>query len=155
MQKALYLKAIIYKETEKMGRPADLTKQDLIDLGIKNITEAGEIETEKDVNYSIQLTTRESRFQKKTYRLLCIYSNKIYKDRRKANPKATSGTKMIVLSRAIWAWHKGYCPANMDIDHINDDSLDDRLSNYQLLTRKQNLAKRRGHMNQYERSYKK
>ena len=52
----------------------------------------------------------------------------------------------------MWAWFYGMVPANLDVDHINCNSLDDRLENLQLLTRAENLAKRKGHRNQYEKS---
>ena len=53
------------------------------------------------------------------------------------------------LSRVVYAWYKGRVPANMDVDHINNDSLDNSIDNLQLLTRGQNLAKRSGWINQW------
>lgn len=50
--------------------------------------------------------------------------------------------KTIVLSRLVYAYFIGDIPANMDVDHIDNDSLNNKLSNLRLLTRKQNLAKR-------------
>lgn len=151
-----------------MGRPAELTKKDLIKLGITNVSETGVVETIPGKAVSYSDTTKKTRYGYKTYWLVQIYDHDTYKARRQANPDATSGTKTLVLSRVIWAWNfdgsnrptnGNYCPAftapaNLDIDHINDNSEVNDFTNLQLLTRKQNLAKRRGHMNQYERSYK-
>lgn len=137
-----------------MGRPQEITKAMLLDLGITNITETGQV-YQGDIEIMPHIVTKETRYGMKQYRTFGVYSKKVYSQHRKDNPKATCGTKTIVLSRAIWAWYKGICPANLDVDHINDDSLDDRLDNYQLLTRSENLRKRRGYMNQYANSFRK
>ena len=48
------------------------------------------------------------------------------------------------LSRLVYLYfnHFDSLPSNMDVDHINGDSLDNRLENLQLLSRHDNLAKR-------------
>lgn len=46
--------------------------------------------------------------------------------------------------RLLWAWFHGVAPAGMDIDHINGDSLDNRLENLQCITHEENLRKRYG-----------
>ena len=45
------------------------------------------------------------------------------------------------LHRLVWQTFKGEIPEGMDVDHINNDKKDNRLSNLQLLTRKQNIIK--------------
>jgi 5-methylcytosine-specific restriction endonuclease McrA len=47
-------------------------------------------------------------------------------------------------SNIIYCWYIGDRDISKDIDHINNNSLDDRPENLQLLTRKENLAKREG-----------
>lgn len=101
------------------------------------------------------ITTKKTRYGIKQYHLIPLYD----KDERlrqleayKARGTYASGMRTYVLSRFIWAWHYGECPNDMDVDHINNDSLDDRLDNLQLLTRADNLRKRKGHMNQFENS---
>lgn len=49
----------------------------------------------------------------------------------------------------LYAWYKGEVPAGYDVDHIDGDTLNNSLDNLQLLTRKENLAKRRGNVNQF------
>ena len=49
----------------------------------------------------------------------------------------------------LYAWYYGEVPAGMDVDHIDGDSLNNDLDNLQLLTRKENIAKRTGKKNQY------
>ena len=48
----------------------------------------------------------------------------------------------IPLSRFIYAWFKGDIPDGYVVDHINNDSFDNRPENLQLLTVGDNLKKR-------------
>ena len=50
--------------------------------------------------------------------------------------------KWVNKSNIIYCWYIGDRDTNKDIDHINNNSLDDRPENLQLLTRQENLAKR-------------
>lgn len=43
--------------------------------------------------------------------------------------------------RFVWFWYKGEIPEGYEIDHINNDTLDNRIENLQLLTRKENQRK--------------
>ena len=54
------------------------------------------------------------------------------------------------LSNLVWIYYRGNIPEGYDVDHINDDSLDNRLENLQLLTRKENIEKRKGKKNQFK-----
>ena len=58
--------------------------------------------------------------------------------------------KAYPLHRLLYAWYIGYVPANLDVDHIDNNSLNNDLSNLQLSTRKDNLAKREGFKNQWD-----
>ena len=50
------------------------------------------------------------------------------------------------LCRILYAYFIGTVPAGYDVDHIDNNSLNDSLSNLQILTRRENLLKRgRGH----------
>lgn len=51
--------------------------------------------------------------------------------------------------RFIYIWYNGEIPAGYDIDHIDNNSLNNDISNLRLLTRKENLAKRGRGINQY------
>lgn len=133
-----------------MGRPTELTKQYLIDHGISNITKDGHVfrKDGSEVHYCI--ASKKSRYDTQQYKVFYLYDHDLYEQRKEKFPHA--GQRSVLLSRAVYAWYNLIAPANYDIDHINNDSLDDRLENLQLLTRAENLAKRKGHMNQYASS---
>ena len=56
---------------------------------------------------------------------------------------------VLMLSRCVWAWVNGICPADKDVDHGEGGSLDNRIENLSLLSRRENLEKRGGNCNQY------
>lgn len=135
-----------------MGRPAKLTRKMLEHYGITEITTDGRVFMgEHQLNPHI--TSKPSRYEVQKYRTITVYSPEEYQ-RQKNLHKTATGCKTFVLSRVMWAWFHTECPADWDVDHINNNSLDDRLSNYQLLTRQENLAKRKGYRNQYIKSYR-
>lgn len=48
------------------------------------------------------------------------------------------------LQQLLYAWFIGEIPKGYDVDHIDGDTLNNDLTNLQLLSRKDNLAKRTG-----------
>ena len=57
--------------------------------------------------------------------------------------------KMILmgLHSMLYAWYKGEVPAGYDVDHIDNNPLNNDLDNLQLLTHQENLRKRGGGKN--------
>lgn len=53
------------------------------------------------------------------------------------------------LHRLLYAWFKGPIPEGYDVDHIDGNSLNNSLSNLDLITRTDNILKRGGAKNQY------
>ena len=142
-----------------MGRPTTLTREWLEAHHIVDVTKDGivkAISKQGEVYILNPITAKKkSKWKVQEYHLIGIYDRDEH-ERQKiayaAKGTQPSGVKTLALSRIIWAWYHGECPSGMDVDHINGDSLDDRLDNLQLLTRKENLAKRSGYRNQYEKS---
>lgn len=62
----------------------------------------------------------------------------------------THRTTLMSYHSFLYAWVKGEVPAGMDVDHIDGDPLNNDISNLQLLTRQENLAKRTGKKNQFK-----
>lgn len=56
---------------------------------------------------------------------------------------------LMTLQNIVYAWFKEPIPDGYDIDHIDGDTLNNDLSNLQMLSRKENLAKRKGAKNQW------
>lgn len=135
-----------------MGRPQELTKEQLLHYGITDITEDGRVFM-GDYERKVIIQNKSSRYGVYQAKAIQVYDRDVY-ERGKSNPKPNHGTKNIIIARAMWAWFYGKCPANMDVDHIDGDSLNNNLSNLQLLTRSENLQKRKGYMNQHASSYR-
>ena len=118
-----------------------LTKQDLMELGIDVCR------NEKD-EYLVRHYSRNKRSLKRSLKVIkvsligknhpygnnCMYKAYLFHE----NGKAYT----ISEHRLVYAWFKDDIPANYDVDHIDGDKMNNRLDNLQLLTRKENLAKR-------------
>lgn len=56
----------------------------------------------------------------------------------------------IPVHRLYYAWFYDKAPHDMDVDHIDGNSINNDISNLRLLTRKENLAKRKGYKCQWQ-----
>lgn len=67
----------------------------------------------------------------------------ICKDHRKRVSlyKKNGKSKWITYARYLWEDVNGKVPDGFEVDHINNDKTDDRLENFQLLTREENIKK--------------
>lgn len=58
-------------------------------------------------------------------------------------------TLLMTYHRFLYTWYNDSIPAGYDVDHIDNNPLNNDINNLQLLTRKENLAKRGKGINQY------
>ena len=133
-----------------MAMPKELTKEELIKLGITDITRDGRVFV-NGYERSMSIAVCKHKYGKNCkYHTFSIYDKELRDRQIKEKRSITNGIRILVLSRCMYAWFYGKADARMDIDHINNNSLDDRIENLQLLTRQQNLAKRLGNKNHWQ-----
>lgn len=63
--------------------------------------------------------------------------------------QSPSQPTVIPLHRLLYIWFYNDLNPEMDVGHINGNSLDNRPSNFKQMTRKENIAMRKGAVNQY------
>ena len=118
-----------------------LTKQDLMELGI-------DVSRNENGEYLVRHYGRKTSSAKRSLRVIKVSiigkkhpygKNRMYKAYLfHENGKAYT----ISEHRLVYAWFIGDIPAKYDVDHIDGDPMNNRLDNLQLLTRKENLARR-------------
>lgn len=104
----------------------ELNRAYLENLGITEVSNDGHIYAG---TFELPQTTINTNNHTKQYRIISV------KD------PDTSKLKSLCVHRVVAAWYMGCVPDGMVVDHINNDSLDNRLENLQLLSPKQNLNK--------------
>ncbi len=118
-----------------------LTKLDLMELGI-------DVSKNEKGEYLVRHYARNTRSLKRSLKV--IKPSVIYKKHpfgKTVSYKAYlfhENGKAYTISehRLVYAWFKDDIPAKYDVDHIDGDTMNNSLDNLQLLTRKENLAKR-------------
>ena len=99
-----------------------LSKADLQWLGITEVSEDGKM---------IKADNREisQNGNNNGYKYITIHPN---------SWNSLEKQKNLYVHRVVYAWHKGYIPPNMQIDHLSGDRHDNSVNNLRLLTNKEN-----------------
>lgn len=110
-----------------------ITKEWLQQLGIVDVSKDGVV-TGKNGNVKIwTITTKHPYGKDRSYHAIWVYDKELYKERKKSR-----GRRCLLLSRVLYAWYNDVCPENFDVDHIDNNPLNDTLDNLRLLSREEN-----------------
>ena len=118
-----------------------LTKQELLDAGITNVEcvngewqvlrnwykNNSKTKTSNKISITLACGKHKYRPNKYYYKVTFSYKRKTYN---------------VPLSRLVYVWFNGDIPDGYVVDHINNDSFDNRPENLQILTVGDNLKKR-------------
>lgn len=139
------------KGSKNTKRP--VTKEELMSLGVTDVTEDGTVYVNGKLK-SVSISKREHKYGETiVYPVICLQDYSVknettqYYFRQKDGqtvscPHWAYKTRNIPLGRLVYAWFHGEVPANMDVDHIDNNKFNNNISNLQLLTRRENLARR-------------
>ena len=129
-----------------------LTKEDLQKLGVTDVRRDGTVYVHGTKKSPTKLTTRHKYGNDVTYLAIALqdYSRKvptIQKVLRKSGklytaPSWAYAVKTVPLGRLVMAWYKNEVPGNMDVDHIDGNPFNNHIDNLQMITRRENLARR-------------
>lgn len=115
-----------------------ITKEWLQALGVTDVTEDGKVTYKGKVLKEYKATCKHKHGKDKTYPVVAFYDSELHKQQQ-TNGKACPGTRLILLSRVVYAWYHDICPSDYDVDHIDNNPFNNHISNLRLLTRKENL----------------
>lgn len=128
-----------------------LTREMLEKFGITNITEDGRVFVgDKEVKQSIAMKKGKFKTQQ-PYARICFSdkTQKRYYTNKNGYRYWTYAATTILVNRAVYAWHNGEVPAGYEVDHIDNNTINNHLSNLRLLTKEENLARKTISRNQY------
>lgn len=119
-----------------------LTKKMLEEMGITiNIKEDGDYEVTR---LAVKCARSKEKILKTIKRSIMIRKHKYSPDKAYLGYAWSYKNKCfsVTESRLVYAWFIGDIPENYDIDHIDNNPFNNKLSNLRLLTREENLRKR-------------
>ena len=125
-----------------MTNRKEITKEWLQSLGFTNVTKDGKVFYKNKECKFYDAVSKHKHGKDKKYPVIMIYDPKLFQEQRRTNYKYKTGQLSILLSRVVYAWFNEVCPSEYDVDHIDNNPYNNDISNLQLLTRKENLARR-------------
>lgn len=123
-----------------------ITKDYLKKLGVEYVAPQGTcvIRNGRSVNISI------SKKAKKPYGKVTFYDSELRQNTPKELRNAKTGVVVIDIHVLNYVWNKADKPAGMIIDHIDNNPLNNDISNLQCITPKENVNKEKTNWNVYE-----
>lgn len=140
------------EKIEIMAKRQALTKKQLQDLGVTDVHRDGTVYVHGTKKSPTKLTTKHKYGNDITYLAIALqdYSKKVKTIARV--PRKTKepyvheswayAVKTVPLGRLVMAWYKGEVPGDMDVDHIDGDKFNNHIDNLQIISRRENLARR-------------
>lgn len=128
-----------------------LTREMLQEHGITNITEDGRIFIgDKEVKQTVAAKKGKYKVQQPYAKVqFSDKSQKRYYINKNGYEYWTYPAVSILVNRAVYAWYYGEVPAGYEVDHIDNNTTNNHLSNLRLLTKEENLARKPVSKNQY------
>ena len=118
-----------------------ITREYLESKGI-TVTEDGRVFRNGIEKNQFAMKTSHDLGKDKSYPAIGVYDAELYKERGQM-------TNILLVSRVVWAWFHGVCPPDLDVDHIDNDSWNNCLSNLQILDRTANNRRKPRQGNQF------
>lgn len=129
-----------------------LTKQDLQKLGVTDVHRDGTVYVHGTKKSPYPITTKHAYGENRTYLAVSLqdYTEKVpitHHYKRKDGTVHDHKTwayrvRTVPLARLVLAWFRGEIPGDMDADHIDGDPMNNHIKNLQMISRRENLAKR-------------
>ena len=134
------------------GHNRALTKQQLIDLGITDVTKDGKV-FKNGVECKIKILVNKYKHSTKTYQVPVVQfvdkSKKIPFVTKNGYHSYTYGCMNISVARIMFVWFIRDLEYGEQIDHIDNNTLNNTLDNLQALTQAENLKKKPVGRNQF------
>lgn len=111
-----------------------ITKEWLQQHGIVDVSKDGVVTGVKGEKRVLTITTKHPYGKDKSYHAITVYDSDLYKEKKGRG----GGIRTLLLSRVMYAWYHDVCPEDFDVDHIDNNSLNDTLDNLRLLSRGDN-----------------
>lgn len=114
-----------------------ITKEILMNLGVTNVSKYGTVYYKGEPKPTKVVTLKHKYGKDVEYPVIILRVPERYR------------SEVFMLSRVVYAWFNEDCPADMDVDHIDNNPFNNNIDNLQLLTHEENIKKRGIGKNQF------
>ena len=109
-----------------------LTKKELQNLGILDVLPDGTIIKYDNTVYPLYNVIAKHKYGlDKKYPFISVWD------------KRTKKQSVLLVHNVVWIWYNGQVPDKMDISHKDDNPFNNSIDNLEIISRKENLAKRK------------
>ena len=124
-------------------RKIKLTKEELIRLGVTEVTRDGRVFRDGYEMTPHKVTAKHKYGKDKHYWLLCFYDPLVWQ-KQKEEGKRANGMRTLLLHRVVWTWFNGDTPLDyMDVCHIDDNPDNNCIDNLEVMTHHKNINARK------------